>query len=473
MVKEELDKLLEAGFIRPVETTEWVSPVVLALKKNGKLRVCVNYKAFNKVTKKDRYPLPFCDEILEEVARRKMYTFGDGYRGYHQVKIALEDQLKTTFTTPWGTFCYTVMPFGLCNVLGTFQRLMNKVFDPFLGNFLRVFIDDFGVYSEKASHLAKLELVFQRLDSLGVTLSPENSTIGFSERKMVGHIMSKDGVATDPDKLDRISKLPFPTMKKALRGFLGMVGYYRMFIHMFTAKTRLLTRFLHEDAPAPTEDEVSRRAFEQLKSPLQVAPILRTLDWNKPFLEYCDASGKAVGNTLSQLDENGHDHPIHFVSRQLTSAEKNYTMTEQEGLVVIFSLKKFRHYLLGYKAKIVTDHKALTYLVNKPNPSGRLARWLLLMEEFDIDIVHRPGRRHGNVDGLTRAYEGVGDVSEDDDFLDATIMSIHVEKTFEEYRDIIQYLDDMRFPNGATKAVRTRIAHKSRNYSMIGNQLYF
>ncbi len=140
-----------------------------------------------------------------------------------------------------------------------------------------------------------------------------------------------------------------------------------------------------------------------------------------------------MGSKLSQLDENGHDHPIHFVSTQLTSVKKNYTMTEQEGLVVIFSFKKFHHYLLGYKAKIVTDHKALTYLVNKFNPSGRLARWLLLMEEFDIDIVHRLGRQHGNVDGFTRAYEGVGDVSENDDFPDATIMTINANETFEEY----------------------------------------
>ncbi len=144
-----------------------------------------------------------------------------------------------------------------------------------------------------------------------------------------------------------------------------------------------------------------------------------------------------MGSTLSQLDKNGHDHPIHFASRQLTLVEKNYIVTEQEGLVVIFSLKKFRHYLMGYKAKIVTDHKALTYLVNKPNPSGRLARWLLLMEEFDVDIVHRPRRRHGNVDGLTRAYEGVGDVSEDDDFPDVAIMSINAEEAPEEYREII------------------------------------
>jgi len=164
-----------------------------------------------------------------------------------------------------------------------------------------------------------------------------------------------------------------------------------------------------------------------------------------------------MGSTLSQLDKNGHDHPIHFASRQLTSTEKNYTMTEQEGLAVIFSLKKFCHYLLGYKAKIVTDHKALTYLVNKPNPSGRLAQWLFLMEEFDIDIVHCSGRRQGNVDGLTRAYEGVGDVSKDDDFPDVTIMSTNAEEAPEEFREIIQYLNGMRFPDGATKAIRKRL----------------
>ncbi len=216
MVKEELDKLLEAWFIRFGETTEWVSPMVLALKNNGKLRVFVNYKALNKVTKKDRYPLTFCEEILEEVVGHEMYTFGNGYRGYHKVKIAPKDQLKTTFTTPWGTFYYTVMPFGLCNAPGTFQCLMNKVFDQFLGLFLPVFIDDFGVYNDKVSHLAKLELVFQCLDSSRVTLNPAKTTIDFSEGKMVEHIVSKDGVATNPEKLDKISKFPFPTTKKAL-----------------------------------------------------------------------------------------------------------------------------------------------------------------------------------------------------------------------------------------------------------------
>jgi hypothetical protein len=179
---------------------------------------------------------------------------------------------------------------------------------------------------------------------------------------------------------------------------------------MFVTKACPLTRFLREDAPTPMEDEASRWAFEQLNLAFQVALILQIPDWNEPFLIYCDGFGEVVGNTLSQLDENGPDHPIHFDSRQLTSVEKNYTVTEQEGLVVIFSLKKFRHYFMGYKAKIVTNHKALTYLVNESNPSGQLVRWLLLMKEFDIDIVHRLGMQDGNVDGFTRAYEGVGDV---------------------------------------------------------------
>ena len=131
VVKVELEKLLEAGFIRPVKNTEWVSPIILAPKKNVKFRVCVNYKKLNNVTKKDRYPIPFYDEVLEEVGGHELYSFADGYSGYHQVKIAKEDQLKTTFTSPWGTFCYEVMPFGLCNAPATFQRLMNKVLEPY------------------------------------------------------------------------------------------------------------------------------------------------------------------------------------------------------------------------------------------------------------------------------------------------------------------------------------------------------
>jgi len=153
-------------------------------------------------------------KFLKEVVRHNIYTFGDGYKGYRQVKIVPKDQLKTTFTTPWGTFCYIVMPFGLCNVPRTFQHLINKVFEPFFGLFVQVFIGDFRVYCDRTSHLTKLELIFQRLNGLRVTLSPKKTTIGFSKQKMVGQIVSKDGVTIDFKNLDKISRLVFRTTKK-------------------------------------------------------------------------------------------------------------------------------------------------------------------------------------------------------------------------------------------------------------------
>ncbi len=166
------------------------------------------------------------------------------------------------------------------------------------------------------------------MDGSGTTLSPKKTTIDFSEGKMVGHIVSKDGVATNPEKFDKISKLLFPTTNKAFRGFIGMVGYYCRFIHMFATKACPLTQFLREDAPAPMEDKALKWTFKQLTLVFQVVPMLRTPNWNKPFLVYYDAFGEVVGSTLSQLDENGHDHPIHFASRQLTSVKKKYAMTK-------------------------------------------------------------------------------------------------------------------------------------------------
>jgi len=174
--------------------------MVLTLKKNGKLKVCV--KALNKITLKNRYPLTFCEKNIDKVAGQEMYTFKDGYKGYHQVKSTLEDH--STFAMPWGTFCYITMPFNLCNALKTFQRLMNKVFEPFLGLFLQVFIDDYGVYNDRVSHLTKFKLIFQCLDGLKMTLNLEKNTINFFKRKMVRHIVSKNGVAIYPKKLNRI-----------------------------------------------------------------------------------------------------------------------------------------------------------------------------------------------------------------------------------------------------------------------------
>lgn len=191
----------------------------------------------------------------------ELYSFADGYSGYHQVRIAEEDQLKTTFMSPWGTFCYEVMPFGLCNAPATFQRLMNKVLEPYLRHFLRVFMDEIGIYGDMASSLEKLEKVFERLDELGITLRAKKTKIGFSSRRLVGHIVSMEEIGTDPDKIEAIVEAPFPTTKRGIIAFLGITGYYRRFIHQYAMIAKPLTRFLKDDSPA---SQATPEALEKL-----------------------------------------------------------------------------------------------------------------------------------------------------------------------------------------------------------------
>ena len=244
---------------------------ILAPKKNGKLRVCVNYKKFNDITKKDRYPISFCDEILEEVGSHELYSFVDGYSGYYQVKIASEDQLKISFILSWGTFCYKIMSLGLCNAPTTFQRLMNKILEPLLGHFVRVFIDDFGDYSDRASHLKRLKKVFESLDEAGITLSVEKTKIGFTYGRLVGHIVFTEGIITDPKNM---LETPFPTTKRGVKVFFGITGYYRQFIERYDMITKSLTRFLKNNAPPPKTTPDVLEVFDKLKQALLSALIL-------------------------------------------------------------------------------------------------------------------------------------------------------------------------------------------------------
>ena len=245
--------------------------------------------------------------------------------------------------------------------------------------------------------------------------------------------------------------VPFPTTNHGVRAFLEIPGYYRRFIDRYVMIAKSSTRFLKDNAPPPQATPDVLEAFENLKLTLLSAPILRTPSWKKPFLVFMDASEEGVDATLAQLDDEGFDQPIYYASRQLTSAETNYTVTEREGLGVIFALKKFRHYVLGTKATEVTDHQTLVYLLNKSNGTGRIAQWIISLQVFDLEIVHRAGMKHGNVDFLSRIEKEVGVVSEDDDFPDAKLMSIDIDNEPAEYKDIIRYLEGMNFSEGATK----------------------
>lgn len=474
-VKEEIEKLRSAGFIYEVENSEWVPPIVVVKKKNGKLRVCVDYKKLNAVTRKDYYPLPFIDEILEEVAGHEWYSFGDGYSGYNQLRIFSEHQHLTTFTTPWGTFAFRVMPFGLCNAPATFQRFMNKIFEPFLGKFVRDFIDDFCVYGSKIDHFDHLERVLERLESANASLNPEKCIFGCEKGVLLGHIISKEGVAVDPEKVKKILELPFPINITKLRQFLGMIGYYRRFILSFSHKAHALTTYLKKsiDYVRIFGDEDALTTFEELKIALTSILILVKSNWNKPFLVYTDASNVALGCILSQNDEDGHDHPIAFASQQMVKAERNYSVTEREGLAVIFALKKFCHYLLGGKFTIITDHKALKYIFNKSDAEGRMARWKIFLSEYDFTILDRPGKKHANADLLSRAYDGDGEEPMDDTFSDEDLMLLSIDLVVpEEYQEIWDFITEGSYPTRMRTREKKALAKRSQSYKLVEGVLF-
>jgi hypothetical protein len=248
ILKDELDRLLEGGFITHVKNMEWVSLVVIVPKKGGKWRICMNYRTLNLVTKKDRQPLPFIDELLDSVAGHEIYTFCDGYSGYHQIKIRDEDVLKTTFTTPWGTFAYLRMPFGLCNVGGTFQRVQTKIFGPYIGKFIRVYLDDFAVFGDRSIHTSHLRAAFERLALHKSSLSPEKCKIRLSQGALLGHVVSKDGIRVDPEKVKWILDLRTPSNSKEVSTLWGMANYHSRFIPKLLAAAKLITTLIRKSS---------------------------------------------------------------------------------------------------------------------------------------------------------------------------------------------------------------------------------
>ena len=384
MVKEEIDRLLEAGFIYPDHNSEWVSSIVVVPKKVGadgkvKIWVCQDFRKLNAATKKDYFPLPFMDTILIHVSGQECYNFLDGFFGYNQVHIQNQDQLKTTFTTEWGTFAFNRMPSGLCNAPGTFQRLMMDIFQDFLRHFLEVFIDNFAVFSLQKDHLEYLRKTFQRCRETCLKLHLGKCFFGMTSGVLLGHVvLSKRGLEVDREKVKTILALIASNCVRDIRGFLGCVGYYRTFIDGYMWKAIPLIELLKKDVEFNWNPK-RQKAFEDLKLAFVKAPIFSPPDWEKEFHVTLDASGWCLGAILWQFDSKRRECPIYYACRQMSQVETKYSTMEREALAVIYACKKFRHYLLGYRIVFHMDHDSLKYLVNKSDLFGRIARWILLL----------------------------------------------------------------------------------------------
>ncbi|KAK1684511.1 hypothetical protein QYE76_045359 [Lolium multiflorum] len=403
--------LLEAGIIYPIADSRWVSPVHCVPKKGGMTvvpndndelipqrvvvgyRMCIDFRKVNKVTKKDHYPLPFIDQMLERLSKNTHFCFLDGYSGFSQIAFKAKDQEKTTFTCPYGTYAYRRMPFGLCNAPATFQRCMSAIFHGFCESIVEVFMDDFSVYGNSFdSCLRNLDKVLQRCEETNLVLNWEKCHFMVNEGIVLGHKISERGIEVDRAKVEAIEKMPYPRDVKGIRSVLGHARFYRRFIKDFSKISKPLTNLLQKDKA------------------LTSAPIVEPPDWNLPFEIMCDASDFAVGAVLGQRVDKKLN-VIHYASKTLDAAQRNYATTEKELLAVVFACDKFRSYIVDSKVTIHTDHAAIRYLMTKKDAKPRLIRWVLLLQEFDLHIVDRKGADNPVADNLSRleniAYDPV------------------------------------------------------------------
>ena len=436
-----------------------------------KLRVCIDYRALNKVFINDHFPLPFINNILEKVACHAMYLFVDGYSRYNQIHVMQGDWYKTAFTTPWGTFIYIVMPFGLCNAPATFQRAMMYIFANLLHKSMAVFIDDFYVHGSKESHFEDLRACFECCREYHVSLNPEKTILFVLRGILLWHLVSEESRLPDPEKVKVIAELPSPLNVPKVRSALGHIGWYREVIEDYANTAISLTNLTKKEVPFMWTQEC-QNTFDIWKCKLKRVPCLISPNWDLPFHIYCDASNFAVGSALCQpFGDEKKDRPIAFASRQLTGAERNYSTTEREALAMVFSIKKYRHYLLLSKVVFYVDHISLRYIVNKPDLSGRIARWVLLLQEFDYEVVYKPGRMHLQADHLSRISEEVS-MGEgiDDEFPDAALFAVSSVPIW--YNHIAEFLSTQTMPEILSKIERRNVRIESRHFALISGKLY-
>ena len=400
----EIKRMLEQGLIRPSDSP-WASPVVLVKKKDGTVRFCVDYRKLNEVTRKDAYPLPRIEACFDCLGRSTWFCTLDLRSGYWQVPVAEQDIEKTAFITPQGLFEYLVMPFGLTNAPATFERLMERVLKGLQWKQCLVYIDDIIVFGPTfAATLDNLRQVLHRLRQAGLTCKPKKCELFRKRVAFLGHIVSKEGLECDPAKVKSVADWPVPTTVKDIRSFLGLAGYYRRFIPHFASYSAPLTELTKINVPF----EWTKRqqvAFDFLKSSLCNPPILSYPTDDGVYILDTDASNYGIGAVLSQLQgSSSEEKVIAYASKTLQPSQRAYCTTKKELYAMVYFVKHFRHYLLGRRFVVRTDHASLLWLLNFKNPEGILARWLMTLSSympFD-SVIHRPGKDHANADALSR-----------------------------------------------------------------------
>ena len=397
--EKHLEKMIKADVIEP-SMSEWASPPVLIRKRDGSVRWCVDYRALNKVTKKDVFPLPLIPEFLDSLTGNQWFSKLDATWGYWQVKIKDSDKCKTAFITKYGLFQFKRMGFGLCNAPATFSRVMNLVLKGLHWSVVLAFLDDVLVLgTDVLSHISNLTEVFQRFREYGIKLKARKCDLFQTEVEYLGRTVGRDGMRVGTNCIETMQKWPIPTSTKDVERFCGFANYHRSFIKDFAQISAPLYALTGKN-PFHWETE-HQTAFEQLKTALTSSPVLTLPTADGKFILDTDASDIAIGAELLQI-QNGEERCIAYCSFNLTPEQKRYCTTRKELLAVVRFTRHFRHYLLGRPFDVRTDHSSLQWLMNFRNLNGQLARWLEELSQYQMTIYHRPGAKSVNVDSLSR-----------------------------------------------------------------------
>jgi hypothetical protein len=427
LVKE----MLRNAEIRPSKSP-FSSPAILVRKRDKSWRLCIDFRGLNDLTIKNKFPIPVIEDLLDELQGASIFSKLDLRSGYHQIRMHPDDIHKTAFSTHLGHYEHVVMPFGLCNAPATFQELMNSIFSKYLRKFVLVFFDDILIYSKTLpEHLSHLQTVLTLLRTHQLKAKMSKCLFGQPHVDYLGHIISANGVQTDPSKIQDIINWTVPHNVKQLRRFLGLTGYYRRFVKQYSVICQPLHQVLKKNAFEWGPEQQS--AFDRLKAVMTSPPVLSLPDFSSPFTLETDACASGLGVVLMQKGK-----PLVFFSKSLRPKNSVQSIYEKEGMAILEALKKWRHYFLGNKLIIKTDQSSLKYLASQKLLEGIQHKLMLKLLEFDYVIEYKKGIENKVADALSRKYQEETDSQPNKCSLQCTALSLAIPawtaKVFDSYK---------------------------------------
>jgi hypothetical protein len=477
VMEKEVKKLLDAQIIVPLRYSEWVANLVPVRKKSGEIRLCVDFRNLNRSSRKDNYPLPNMEHILQRVTGASRMSMIDGFSGYNQISVMPEDREKTSFITPWGTFMYAKMPFGLMNAGATFQRAMDIAFIGEKDKFVMIYLDDITVFSKTdKEHCCHFKRVFLKCRRFGLSLNPKKSLFAMQEGKLLGHIVSAEGVRIDPDRVEAIQALSLPRSKKEVQAFLGRINFLRRFVSNFTELVKHITAMLRKGHEISWTAE-SRGSFAQIKKALTEAPVLSSPDYSKDFLIFSFASDDSIVAVLLQRNDQGREQPIAFFSKALRDAELRYEIMEKQAYTLVKALKAFRIYVLHSKITAYVPSASVKDILIQPDIDGRRGKWIAKILEFDLEIkptklIKGQGLAKLLVESNYKALE-INCINEQAESSSSNSQITIPLAACPWYRDILYFLQELKPPDGLGKSRAIALKLKAVKYCLIDRALYW